>query len=77
MHGFMSRFRPFFLSAAVFSLVMNMLMLAPALFMLQVFDRVLTSLSIETLVMLLLLVVVALLCMSFLDMIRQRFGRAS
>jgi PrtD family type I secretion system ABC transporter len=72
MHGFMSRFRPFFLSAAVFSLVMNMLMLAPALFMLQVFDRVLTSLSIETLVMLLLLVVVALLCMSFLDMIRQR-----
>jgi ABC-type protease/lipase transport system fused ATPase/permease subunit len=51
---------------------MNLLMLAPALFMLQVFDRVLTSRSMETLIMLLLLVLVSLLCMSFLDMIRQR-----
>ena len=53
LNALTSRFRPFFVSAAAFSLVLNLLMLVPALFMLQVFDRVLTSRSIETLVMLL------------------------
>lgn len=47
-------------------------MLTPALFMLQVFDRVLSSSSTETLIMLLVLVVGSLVCMSFLDMIRSR-----
>jgi len=73
----MSRFRPFFISAAGFSLVVNILMLAPALFMLQVFDRVLTSRSLETLVMLLALVIGALLFMAYLDMIRSRLLTAA
>jgi len=73
----MSRFRPFFLSAAGFSLIVNLLMLAPALFMLQVFDRVLTSRSTETLIMLLVLVVGALLFMAYLDMIRSRLLTAA
>jgi len=72
MREFFARFRPFFVYAAIFSLVMNLLMLAPALFMLQVYDRVITSRSVETLVMLLLVTVGALLFMSYLDMIRAR-----
>ncbi|MGH6691839.1 MAG: type I secretion system permease/ATPase, partial [Gammaproteobacteria bacterium] len=72
MREFAGRFRPFFLSAAFFSLLINLLMLVPALFMLQVFDRVVTSRSRETLVMLAVLAVGALLFMAFLDVIRTR-----
>ena len=65
------------MSAAAFSLVLNLLLLVPALFMLQVFDRVLTSRSIETLVMLLVLSVGALLFMAYLDVIRARLLTAA
>ena len=40
--------RTAFISTAVFSLVINLLMLAGPLFMLQVYDRVLTSRSVPT-----------------------------
>jgi ATP-binding cassette subfamily C exporter for protease/lipase/ATP-binding cassette subfamily C protein EexD len=72
MRQFISRFRPFFIYAATFSLVINLLMLMPALFMLQVYDRVITSHSVETLVMLFVLVTAALLFMAYLDTIRSR-----
>lgn len=72
MREFGQRFRPFFVYAGVFSLVINLLMLAPALFMIQVFDRVVTSRSVETLVMLGLVTVVALLFIAFLDVVRSR-----
>jgi PrtD family type I secretion system ABC transporter len=72
MREFAARFRPFFFYAAVFSLLINLLMLMPALFMLQVYDRVVTSRSHETLLMLLLLVGGALLFMAYLDAIRAR-----
>ena len=39
-------------AAAGFSLLINLALLAPSLFMLQVFDRVLSTRSVETLVML-------------------------
>ena len=68
----MRELRPFFVWAAVFSLLINLLLLMPALFMLQVYDRVLTSRSRETLIMLLLLVGAALLFMAYLDVIRAR-----
>ena len=55
-----------------FSFVMNLLLLAPALFMLQVFDRVLASGSRETLLMLLLGVAVALGLSLALDYLRSR-----
>lgn len=55
-----------------FSFFVNLLLLAPALFMLQVFDRVLTSQSRETLVVLLLGVAVALGLMLMLDYLRSR-----
>jgi ABC-type protease/lipase transport system fused ATPase/permease subunit len=75
--AFASRFRPHFVAAAGFSLVINLLMLVPALFMLQVFDRVLTSRSAETLIMLTVLAVGALVVMSYLDVIRARLLTAS
>jgi len=77
LHAFAARFQPYFVSAAGFSLVLNLLMLVPALFMLQVFDRVLTSRSIETLVMLGVLSVGALLFMAYLDVIRARLLTAA
>ena len=72
MREFALRFKPFFVYAGVFSLVINVLMLAPALFMIQVFDRVVTSRSVETLVMLGLVTLVALGFIAFLDVIRAR-----
>jgi PrtD family type I secretion system ABC transporter len=77
LHAFAARFRPHFVAAAGFSLVINLLMLVPALFMLQVFDRVLTSRSAETLVMLSALAVGALVIMGYLDVIRARLLTAS
>ncbi|MET3917918.1 PrtD family type I secretion system ABC transporter [Variovorax sp. OAS795] len=60
------------LFVAGFSFLVNLLLLAPALFMLQVFDRVLTSQSRETLLVLLLGVAVALGLMLMLDYLRSR-----
>lgn len=60
------------LSVASLSFFVNLLLLAPALFMLQVFDRVLTSGSRETLLVLLLGMAVALLLMLALDYLRSR-----
>ncbi len=77
LREFTSRFRPYFVSAAVFSLLVNLLMLVPALFMIQVFDRVVTSRSTETLIMLLVIAIGALLFMAFLDVIRARLLTAA
>lgn len=60
------------LVVAGFSFFVNLLLLAPALFMLQVFDRVLTSQSRETLLVLLLGMVLALVLMLMLDYLRSR-----
>lgn len=72
MREFFVRFRSYFIYAAFFSLVINLLMLVPALFMLQVFDRVVSSRSEETLLMLAVLAAGALLFMAYLDVIRSR-----
>ena len=53
-------FRPAFVSAAGFSLVANLLMLVPTFYMLQLYDRVLTSRNSSTLLMLTLLLLVLL-----------------
>jgi len=58
--------------AAAFSFFVNLLLLVPALFMLQVFDRVITSQSRETLLVLLIGVAVALALMFALDYLRSR-----
>lgn len=68
----LARCRWHFISAAVFSVFVNLLMLAGPLFMLQVYDRVLTSRSEATLVALLLLVTGLFAMMGVLDYIRGR-----
>lgn len=57
---------------AIFSIFVNLLMLTGPLFMLQVYDRVLTSRSEETLVALLILVTVLYLFMGLLEYVRGR-----
>jgi ATP-binding cassette subfamily C protein EexD len=57
LHEALSLCKGAFLSAAGFSLVINLLMLTPTIYMLQLYDRVLSSRSQETLVMLMLIVV--------------------
>lgn len=58
--------------AGLFSLFINLMLLGPILYMLQVFDRVLTSRSEPTLYMLTVVVAIALLAMAFVDMARGR-----
>ncbi|MEA3193573.1 MAG: ATP-binding cassette, subfamily type secretion system permease/ATPase [Betaproteobacteria bacterium] len=77
MRELTARFRPFFLFAGVFSLAINLLLLAPTLYMLQVFDRVLASRSEETLVVLSIATAVALLAMSLLEALRSRLLAAA
>src|SRR6185437_11718205 len=60
------------LHVAGFSSVVNLLLLVPAIFMLQVFDRVLSSGSAETLIALLFGVAVALTLLCALDYLRSR-----
>ena len=59
-------------SVAVFSAVVNILMLAGPLYMLQVYDRVLTSRSVPTLIALTILLVGAYGFQACLDVIRSR-----
>ena len=62
----------YFVYAGLFSLAINVLLLVPALYMLQVFDRVLSSRSEETLVMLSVGALLALAMMAALDVLRAR-----
>lgn len=59
------------MTVAVFSFVINVLMLATPLYMLQVMDRVLRSGSVETLLLLTLIACGAVLVMSVLDTLRS------
>ena len=61
-----------FLSLIIFSFVINALMLTGPLFMLQVYDRVLNSGSIPTLMALLILVTVLFALYGFLEFVRTR-----
>ncbi len=73
MHWLLAQqIRPFIKLAAFASLLLNLAMLAPALYMLQVFDRVFSSGSIETLVMLALPVLVMLALGYCMDAARGR-----
>jgi PrtD family type I secretion system ABC transporter len=72
MKSLWDELRPLFGSLAAFSFFINLLYLAPALFMLQVFDRVLPSNSGATLLVLVLGAAVAMLILLALDYVRNR-----
>jgi ATP-binding cassette subfamily C protein len=61
-----------FYAVGLFSCVVNVLMLTGPLFMLQIYDRVLTSRSVPTLVALALLVVGLYIFMGIVDLVRYR-----
>lgn len=61
-----------FIMVGLFSLFINLLMLVPPLYMLQLYDRVLTSRSESTLFLLTLIVVVLFITMALLDIVRSK-----
>ena len=61
-----------FVAAAVFSLLINILYLAPTLYMLQVYDRVVPTGGKTTLLFVTLALALSLLALSGLDMVRNR-----
>src|SRR6476659_7405645 len=64
--------RRHFFAAAIFSLLINILYLAPTLYMLQVYDRVVPTAGKTTLLFVTLALALALLALSGLDMVRNR-----
>ncbi|KIO48605.1 type I secretion system permease/ATPase [Nitrosospira sp. NpAV] len=64
-------FKGAFRTVGIFSAIINLLLLVPALYMLQVYDRVLASRNETTLLMLTLIVLGAYLFMSALEFIRS------
>jgi PrtD family type I secretion system ABC transporter len=72
MEKFLKQCKSYFIHAAFFSLFINLLMLTLPLYMLQVFDRVITSRSGETLLMLTLAAVFAFMAHGALEILRSR-----
>jgi len=74
--SFMAEFlhvcRRYFINVGIFSFFMNMLMLTLPIYMMSIFQRVLTSRSIETLIMLSVAAMGALLLYMILDILRSR-----
>lgn len=64
--------RQHFMAAAGFSLLINILYLAPTIYMLQVYDRVVPTGGTTTLLFVTMALALALLTMSLLDMVRNR-----
>lgn len=72
VHGALVFCRRYFVTAAIFSLAINLLYLAAPLYMLQVYDRVISSASIVTLVMLTIALLLAFVALAGLDAVRSR-----
>lgn len=72
VRGALAECKRAFWSVAAFSAVVNLLMLAGPLYMLQVYDRVLSSRSVPTLVALSLFLVLAFAFQGALDIVRTR-----
>ncbi|MBW8906311.1 MAG: type I secretion system permease/ATPase [Betaproteobacteria bacterium] len=70
MGGLVRRYRGYFLFAGLLSLAINVLLLVPPVYMLQLFDRVISSRSPETLIMLTVAAALALGMMGLLDALR-------
>src|SRR5262245_21536094 len=67
-----SRARYAFITVGAFSLIINVLMLTTSLYMMQIFDRVLSGQSRQTLLFLTIIAILALGMLAALDLIRAR-----
>jgi len=65
-------FKNTFAAVGLFSFVVNLLLLVPAIYMLQIYDRVLTSRNQDTLVMLTIIMVLMYIGIGFLEWIRSQ-----
>ncbi len=72
IRGALTSCRGYLVAAAIFSLAINLLYLASPLYMLQVYDRVISSGSTVTLLMLTVVLLVALGSLAALDAVRAR-----
>jgi ATP-binding cassette, subfamily C, type I secretion system permease/ATPase len=72
LRGIFHGCRRYFATALIFSLGINLLYLAAPLYMLQLYDRVISSASHVTLVMLTIVLIFALLSLAGLDFMRSR-----
>ncbi len=70
--GALYRFRGVFYTVGAFSFAINLLLLVPSLYMLQIYDRVLTSRNELTLLMLTMIMVVLLSLEAALEFVRSR-----
>ena len=64
-------FKSSFTTVAIFSAIINLMMLVPSLYMLQVYDRVLASRNETTLLLITVMVVAAFIIMSALEFVRS------
>jgi len=72
MHKTLLKCRLFFVYAGIFSFFINLLMLTPIIFMINALGRVITSRSIETLVVLAVIAIFALLIEGFLEAVQTK-----
>lgn len=75
LHRALRELKPYFLRAAVFSVIASLMVLAPSLYMLEVYSRVVDSRSHTTLVMLTMMVIVAYVVMEVLEWARTEVMR--
>ncbi len=68
----LKKFKKQFYAIGLFSFLINILMLVPPIYMLQLYDRVLHSKSQDTLLMLTLIVVILFITMGLLEIVRSR-----
>ncbi len=72
IHSILLGFKQAFLQVGAFSFVINILLLVPSVYMLQVYDRVLVSRNETTLLMLTIIVLAMFVLMSVLELVRSR-----
>jgi PrtD family type I secretion system ABC transporter len=72
MREILLKCRSFFIYTGIFSFAINLLMLTPIIFLINALDRVLSSRSLETLFMLAIIAVFAMIIEAFLENIRTK-----
>ncbi len=72
MESYLRKWRSYFVYGGIFSIFVSLLQLTFAVYMLLIFDRVLTSYSVHTLVVITVMAAVAICVMVMLDIVRNR-----